>query len=95
MGKLAIVLIIASVLFIFWLSQMIALMSMKDEEFPGRHDKILWFIAVFGGFVGGALAFRLWRIKRFDEAVSRRLAGQIGDLTRRIQEQKKQGENEG
>ena len=94
MGTLVVLLIVIAVL-IFWLSQIVALMNMKDSEFPGRHDKILWLAAILIGSAAGALAFLLWRTMRSGEAVSDRLADEIGGLIRRDQEQKKPEENHG
>lgn len=94
MGILAIVLI-AIALVVFWLSQMVGLMDMKDNEFPGKHDKILWFVALLIGSFAGALAFLLWRTMRSAEALSERLAGEIGGVIGRDQEQEKADENHG
>jgi len=30
---------------IFWICQFVLLMALQDEILPGRHDKVLWFIA--------------------------------------------------
>lgn len=94
MGPL-LLLLIATGFFIFWLSQIVALMNMKDSEFPGKHDKILWLGAILIASVAGALAFLLWRTMRSGEAVSDRLADEIGGLIRRGQRQKKPDENHG
>lgn len=32
-------------LLIFWCYQFCKLMLLSDADFPGKHDKILWFIA--------------------------------------------------
>ena len=90
---LLVILIIAVVLLLFWLSQMVALMNMKDDEFPGGHDKILWFIAILIGSFAGALAFLLWRTVRSGEAFSERLASEIGALIKRRPEQGKADKN--
>ena len=79
MDPLAIILI-AVTLLTFWLSQMVALMNMKDDAFPGKHDKILWVAVVLIGSFLGALAFLLWRTMRSGEAVSDVLAHEIGGL---------------
>lgn len=40
-----------------WACQLLLLMSLKNEQFPGKYDKILWFIVVFFDFIPGALLF--------------------------------------
>jgi len=51
------VIVIAVLLLIFWLLQLLDLMWRRDEEFPGRLDKVAWaIIVVFAGPLG-ALAF--------------------------------------
>ncbi len=30
---------------IFWVCQFVLLMALQDDILPGRHDKVLWFIA--------------------------------------------------
>ncbi len=45
----------------FWAFQFMQLMSLSDEDFPGRHDKILWVIGMVFGNFAGALAFFLWK----------------------------------
>ena len=60
----------AMVLLIFWVVQLIALMSMTDDLFPGRNDKVLWFIVVFFGCALGALVFWLWKLVRLPDRVA-------------------------
>lgn len=86
MGELFLVLM-SIFLFVFWLFQIVALMDMKDNEFPGRHDKVLWFIAVLLGSVVGALAFLLWRFMRSGETMSDRLADDIAGLIGKSREE--------
>ena len=48
----------------FWLSQIMALMRMADDEFVGRYDKPLWAaILIFLSVLGAAL-FAYWRWQR-------------------------------
>lgn len=35
---------LAVVFVVFWVSQFIQLMLLSDEDFPGKNDKILWFV---------------------------------------------------
>ncbi|MHC4253242.1 MAG: hypothetical protein ACYS9X_29330 [Planctomycetota bacterium] len=74
---LAIAAAVALPLVIFWACQLLSLMRMRDEEFPGRYDKILWFIIVFFGSLLGALIFWLWKVGRADE---RELASEMGEI---------------
>ena len=81
--------LIVVALLLFWLSQLLALTNMKNDEFPGKHDKILWFVAVLVGSFAGWLAFLLWRTMRSGETMSERIAREICGLTGMDQEQEK------
>lgn len=87
--------LIGMVLFVGWLWQLIVLMNMKDDEFPGKHDKTLWFVAVFVGSVVGALAFVVWRVVRSGEAASADLADEIGGVIGRSKERGAADEKQG
>ena len=54
-------LVLAILVIFFWASQFLSLMRMEDDEFPGRYDKPLWFVAVFLVSLLGALLFWLWK----------------------------------
>ena len=60
----------AIVLLIFWVVQLIDLMTMTDDLFPGRNDKVLWFIVVFLGSAFGALVFWIWKVIRLPQRVA-------------------------
>jgi len=48
-------------LVVFWVRQVLSLMSMKDEDFPGRYDKPIWAaLMIFTLFVGAVL-FWWWK----------------------------------
>jgi len=49
--------------FLFWLSQLWLVVKMQDSDFPGRNDKLIWFLLVFFGFILGAFLFMVWRIE--------------------------------
>lgn len=49
---------------VFWIVQLIDLMSRKDSEFPGRFDKPAWGIVLAITNVLGALAFFLFKHTR-------------------------------
>jgi ABC-type transport system involved in cytochrome bd biosynthesis fused ATPase/permease subunit len=54
---------------ILWIAQFMDLMTMADDEFPGRFDKALWVLVFVVLFVLVApIAFSLWK-----ERNSRRL----------------------
>jgi hypothetical protein len=47
---------------LLWIGQFMDLMTMPDDEFPGRFDKALWvvaFVACF--FLIAPIAFGLWK----------------------------------
>ena len=52
--------ILVLVALLFWISQLIRVISMKDNEFDGRNDKLIFFLLVFFGSVFGAIGFFLW-----------------------------------
>jgi hypothetical protein len=56
------VLLLAALL--FWLYQLIDVISMKDHEFDGHNDKLIFFLLVFFGSVFGAIGFSLWKWSR-------------------------------
>jgi hypothetical protein len=41
----------------FWIKQFNDLMSIPDERFPGRHDKVIWAVVLIVMNVVGALTF--------------------------------------
>lgn len=90
-----VIILIAVALLVFWLSQMVALMKMKDDAFPGKHDKILWVAALLVASVAGALAFLFWRTVRSGEAISDVLASEIGGLIRKDQNKDKPDDSHG
>ena len=55
------ILLFALVLLVFWIIQFAQLMAMRDDEFPGRYDKILWFIAFLTLNVVAASIFLSWK----------------------------------
>ncbi|MHC5056836.1 MAG: hypothetical protein ACYTKD_19295 [Planctomycetota bacterium] len=85
---LALAAAVALPLVIFWACQLLSLMRMKDEEFPGRYDKVLWFIIVFFGSLLGALIFWLWKVGRADD---RALASEIGGIVSSALEKEAKG----
>jgi len=39
--------------FLFWAAQLLDVLPRKDDDFPGRNDKMMWgLIVFFGGFLG-------------------------------------------
>ena len=47
----------------FWIVQIVDLMSMRDDAFPGRHDKLIWVGIVVLLPLAGALAYAVWKTK--------------------------------
>jgi len=45
----------------FWIHELIALMGLGDEAFPGRHDKVLWFALMVLLPPVGAITFSMFR----------------------------------
>jgi hypothetical protein len=54
-------LVLVILVFLCWVSQLLALMNMKDDAFPGRYDKPLWFVVIFMGSLLGAVIFWFWK----------------------------------
>lgn len=48
----------------FWASQFLDLMEKEDDDFPGKHDKILWFTTLILGSAFGALLFYISKLRR-------------------------------
>ena len=81
MNVIVIVLLVVAV--VFWLSQFVSLMNMRDEDFPGRYDKPIWAMTLILANILGAIAFWIWKPlfnirfrkgKRFSEPVD-----EVGD----------------
>jgi hypothetical protein len=58
------VLLLGLVLVAFWVRQFVNLMSARDEDFPGRHDKVIWAAALLLTNLVGAAAFAVWARER-------------------------------
>ena len=56
LGAIVVVIFLA-----FWIVQFAQLMALEDRCFPGRHDKVLWVVALVAANVAGAAAFWLWK----------------------------------
>lgn len=56
---------------IFWICQFVLLMALQDEILPGRHDKVLWFIAFLLCPILAPFAFLLWRKVKLGERNAR------------------------
>ena len=67
-------LMIAVAITVFWIEQLVDLMGRRDEEFPGRFDKLIWVaIIVFIPLVG-AIAYSISRKPRvFTDRASSKL----------------------
>jgi hypothetical protein len=51
-------------LLLFWCSQFIGLMLMREADFPYKHDKILWFIAFLVLPLLAPFVFVFWKQAR-------------------------------
>jgi len=65
---------------IFWLWQVVFLMCLSDDEFPGRFDKPLWVAILVFTFVLGALAFWFWKLNMMAERRADAMGHAIGGL---------------
>lgn len=50
-----------------WIGEFLYLMSLRDEDFPGRHDKLIWAVALLLFAPVGIWAFRSYRVARWPE----------------------------
>ena len=64
MGSLIFILVLVALL--FWISQLIRVISMKDHEFDGHNDKLIFFLLVFFGSIFGAIGFFIWDRSRHE-----------------------------
>jgi hypothetical protein len=49
------------VVLVFWIRELIFLMSLGDKDFPGKHDKALWLVLFVVLFFIAPFIFRSWR----------------------------------
>ena len=60
-GLVIIIVFVGIAMLVFWLYQVVSLMDMPDEAFPGRYDKIIWVVLLVLVPVLGAIAFAMWK----------------------------------
>ena len=53
--------LVAVAFVIFWASQLYDLMCRKDDEFPGRNDKVLWVLILILLPVIGVVLYWFWK----------------------------------
>ena len=53
--------IVLVALALFWIYQFAQLMTLSDDDFPGRYDKALWVVAFVAVSFLAALAFSVWK----------------------------------
>jgi len=83
-----IVLALLIIVFLFWLRQLINVISMSDDEFTGRNDKLIFFIIVFFGSVPGAVGFYFWmRCKRKKMEDEKKLEAGIAEALAKAEKQ--------
>lgn len=77
-------LVTLAVLF-FWVYELISVISMKDEQFDGRNDKLIFFLLVFFGSIFGAVGFAFW--KWFHAPVQHRQSPHLVTEVKQIEDQ--------
>jgi hypothetical protein len=50
-----------------WIGEFVYLMSLHDDDFPGRFDKLIWAVALLFFAPVGIWAFRSYRVDRWPE----------------------------
>ena len=68
------------VLLAFWLVELISLMNMTDDQFPGRFDKPTWAVILVFTLVLGAFAFWIWKIGTGADQRATAVAGEVVQL---------------
>jgi|GEM_PF-5616253 len=58
-----------------WRQEFLFLMSLRDDQFPGRHDKILWTVVLIVLPPIGLWAFRSYHLAHWPEPSTERLPG--------------------
>jgi hypothetical protein len=64
---------------VFWISEFVALMRLRDEAFPGRHDKLVWSVLMIVLPPVGAIAFGIYRRREWPAAGREKPASPWGD----------------
>ena len=61
-GALDIFLLLISIIIIFfWYKEFVFMMALEDSDYPGKKDKILWFIVFFVFPFLAPFLFRTWK----------------------------------
>ena len=82
-GLVAMLLVVVGLLvFLLWASQLVDLMNRSDEELPGRHDKILWFVLMLACPLLGALVYLLWKRRSLDEKAEAEVRDVLGHIAK-------------
>jgi hypothetical protein len=69
-GRLALMLVVLWALFWFaraWQKEFVFLMGLRDEQFPGRHDKLIWAVLLMTLAPIGIWFFRAYRLAHWPE----------------------------
>ncbi len=53
--------ILGAAVFVFWLVQVISVLTLDVSHFESHTHKLIWFLVVFSGSIVGAIWFYLWR----------------------------------
>ncbi len=60
-------LIILGLLFHTWRQEFLFLMGLRDDDFPGRHDKLVWAVMLTALAPVGLWSFRSYRLSHWPE----------------------------
>jgi hypothetical protein len=69
-GRLALMLLVLWALFWFaraWQKEFVFLMGLRDDQFPGRHDKLIWVVLLLAMAPIGVWFFRAYRLAHWPE----------------------------
>lgn len=55
------ILVVSLVIVLAWIVYFAQMMSLADTDFPGKYDKILWFVVFVLLFVVAPFAFWIWK----------------------------------
>lgn len=55
------IIVVAALALVFWGYQLVQLMMLEDSDFPGRYDKILWFVLFCATFLLAPFLFIAWK----------------------------------
>ncbi len=69
---MGVVLFTIIIIIIIWIRQFVFLMSLEDSMFPGKYDKILWYVVFIVSPIITPFAFMLWKKIKLNETIEKR-----------------------